>query len=126
MNLETTYVHLRDDRRDTLQPVTETFWPELTANQRPDLDPGRLVMSFSFTEDWPTWEIHPAGDEVVALVSGAATLVLETPQGEVLHTLSRPGDFVIVPRGVWHTARISSPCTMIFITPGEGTENRPR
>jgi len=126
MNLDSTYAHLRDDRSIVPVEVTETFWKELSGNERPELDPGRLVMTFSFTEDWPTWEIHPAGDEVVALISGEATLVLETPNGEQIRELTKPGDFAIVPKGVWHTARIKRPTTMIFITPGEGTENRPR
>jgi hypothetical protein len=32
---------------------------------------------------------------------------------------------VIVPKGTWHTARIEHKAKMIFITPGEGTRNRP-
>jgi mannose-6-phosphate isomerase-like protein (cupin superfamily) len=126
MNLDSTYAHLRDDRSVVSIEVAKTFWEELSSNARPELDPGRLLMTFSFTEDWPTWEVHPAGDEVVALISGEATLVLETPNGEHLLELTKPGDFAIVPRGVWHTARIKRPTTMFFITPGEGTENRPR
>ena len=39
--------------------------------------------------------------------------------------LNTPGEFVMVPRGVWHTARIATRASMLFITPGEGTENRP-
>ena len=35
-----------------------------------------------------------------------------------------PGDYVIVPRGTRHTARIRKPARMLFITPGEGTETR--
>ena len=122
MNLETTYVHLRVDRRSTLLPVTETFWRDLDG--RRDLDPGQLVMGFSFSADWPTWEMHPAGDEVVTLLSGEATLVLQHPEGAQRVQLSTPGDFVVVPRGVWHTAQTTVPCRMLFVTPGEGTENR--
>ncbi|MBK8262311.1 MAG: cupin domain-containing protein [Nannocystis sp.] len=125
MNLHATYVHLRDDRSGATLELTPTFWQELTSDQRPELDPGRLVMVFSFTEDWPTWERHPAGDEVVVLLAGEATLILEAERGEQPHHLGRPGDFVLVPQGAWHTARITRPCTLLFITPGEGTENRP-
>lgn len=123
--LESTYVHLRDDRSAQLLPVTPEFWPELTSNQRPELDPGRLVMVFSFTESWPTWEIHPMGDELVVLLEGQATLVLDEPGGERTVELRRAGEFALVPRGTWHTARVATPCRMLFVTPGEGTENRP-
>lgn len=124
-SLETTYVHLRDDRSAVPIPLTPTLWPELTSNRRPELLPGRLGMVFSFTESWPTWEIHPSGDELVVLLEGRARLVLEATDGERTIALERPGEFVLVPRGTWHTARIDSPCRMLFLTPGEGTENRP-
>jgi hypothetical protein len=29
-----------------------------------------LVATFAFDADWPTWERHPAGDELVCLLSG--------------------------------------------------------
>lgn len=125
-SLSSTYVHLRDDRSATDVAVTPTFWQELAGGERPALDAGRLLMQLDFTEDWPTWEMHPAGDEVVLLVSGRAELVLEVDGGERSVRLQAPGDFVRVPKGVWHTARISSPCSLVFVTPGEGTLNRPR
>ncbi len=120
-----TYVHLRDDRSAALIPVTPTFWDELTSDRRPELDAGRLVMRFDFTADWPTWEVHPAGDEVVVLLTGSAEMQLELPAGVQSVNLSKPGDFVLVPRGIWHTAKIIRPTGMLFITPGEGTQNRP-
>jgi mannose-6-phosphate isomerase-like protein (cupin superfamily) len=83
-----------------------------------------LVSTFAFDTDWPTWEIHPAGDELVLLLSGEATLVLETARGEEVVTLHEPGTYVVVRKGTWHTARTSTPTRMMFITPGEGTENR--
>jgi hypothetical protein len=30
---------------------------------------------------------------------------------------------VIITKGVWHTARVQAPTTMLFVTPGEGTKN---
>ena len=85
-----------------------------------------LMAVHAFDAGWPTWEVHPAGDEVVALVSGSATLLLDTNDGEESVALTQPGSYVIVPRGVWHTARIGHSARMLFLTPGEGTENRPR
>jgi quercetin dioxygenase-like cupin family protein len=86
-----------------------------------------MVMQFEFAEDWSTWERHPAGEELVVLISGKAELILEQDGGEEhATTLARPGEFVLVPRGVWHTARVQERCAMLFVTPGEGTENRAR
>ncbi len=45
-HLASTYVHLAEDMSGTLHPVTPEFWPSLMADERPDLDPGRLVMQF--------------------------------------------------------------------------------
>ncbi|MBV9190616.1 MAG: cupin domain-containing protein [Betaproteobacteria bacterium] len=71
---------------------------------------------------WPTWERHPAGDEIVCLLSGRATFVLE--DGKRID-VGEPGEFVIVPKGTWHTAKTTVPTKMVFVTPGEGTENKP-
>jgi quercetin dioxygenase-like cupin family protein len=125
-SLVRTYVQLYDDRRASEVPVDERFWPELISGARPELTRGRMVMQFEFSEDWSTWERHPAGEELVVLLSGKAELILEQDGAEHASTLAQPGEFVLVPRNVWHTARVREPCAMLFVTPGEGTENRPR
>ena len=103
--------------------VTETLYADLDA--RYDNFTGASLVSFhSFNADWPVWEMHPRGDEVVCLVNGDVDLVLATPEGETSCRLSEPGDYLIVPYGTWHTARVRGPSSMWFITPGEGTENR--
>jgi quercetin dioxygenase-like cupin family protein len=58
------------------------------------------------------------------LLSGRATLKLKTGDGERQAVLSEAGSYVVVPRNTWHTAKISEHTRMLFITPGEGTENR--
>ena len=84
-----------------------------------------LVSTHEFNGlDWPTWEIHPVGDEIVVLLSGAATFVLRGDDGEARVQLAVPGAYVVVPRNTWHTARVCGTTRMLFITPGEGTENR--
>ena len=85
-----------------------------------------LVSCHSFDSDWPTWEIHPAGDETVILLSGQADMVLDRIGTQEVLPLSDTGTCIIVPRGTWHTARISQPTRMLFITPGAGTENQVR
>lgn len=83
-----------------------------------------LISSYAFDEDWSTWEVHPAGDEFVILVSGNADLVLAGSDGDDVIRMTEPGTFAIVPKNTWHTARIRRHSVMMFITPGEGTENR--
>jgi uncharacterized cupin superfamily protein len=121
-DIQDTYIHLSDGPSVSPIEVKEDFWQ--TIDQRSDLQDGRLVMIFHFDEDWPTWERHPAGDEVVCLLSGAVDLVLEAPEGERVVEL-RGRSATVVPRGLWHTARVLEPSDGLFITRGEGTENRP-
>ena len=82
-----------------------------------------LIALHEFNEDWPSWEVHPNGDETVVLLSGSATFVIKLGGTDHDVGLSKAGDTVIVPRGTWHTARISEPTRMLFVTPGEGTLN---
>lgn len=87
---------------------------------------GRLVSLYRFTESWDSWEMHPAGDEVVVCTAGAITLQQEFPDGRVATVTLSPGDYAINPPGVWHTADIEDEATALFITAGEGTQHRPR
>jgi quercetin dioxygenase-like cupin family protein len=123
MDLETTYVQLEDGGAARPIEVTETFWQDIGTS--PELQAGRLVMRFSFSTDWSDWERHPNGDEVVCLIEGSVDFVLDRGGREEIIALRAPGSFAIVPRGVWHTARVHAPASMIFITAGEGTEHRP-
>ena len=121
MNLESTFVVLQPDRSAEPVAVTPTLWQEL--DQRYAGFKGRVLVScFAFDKDWDTWEMHPAGDEVVCLLSGRASFEFEG-RGHV-GELSVPGSFLLVPRGTWHTAHTTVPTKMLFITPGEGTQNK--
>lgn len=120
-----TYLHFRDGGRVDPVPVSEAFWGELAAGKLPELDQGRLMTGFTFSEPWTMWERHPAGEELVMLLEGAATVVLEEGGQEPKVELSQPGSYVLVPQGVWHTARTDVQTTMLFLTPGTGTEHRP-
>ncbi|MFM2098739.1 MAG: hypothetical protein RLZZ366_278 [Pseudomonadota bacterium] len=87
---------------------------------------GRLVTIHSFTESWTSWEMHPAGHEVVLCVSGSITLHQETPDGSIATVTIVPGEYAINLPGVWHTADIDGEVTALFITAGMGTQHRPR
>lgn len=69
-------------------------------------------------------EMHPDGDELLFLVSGKVTVVLEdeTPHRSVDLV---PGQALVVPRGVWHRVLLREPSQLVHVTPGPGGEHRP-
>jgi len=83
-----------------------------------------LVSEFSCDADWANWEMHPEGDEFVYLLNGDVEFLLELPEGLHAERIEGRGA-VVVPRGVWHTARVFRPSRMFFITRGAGTQHRP-
>jgi len=120
------FLRLRPDASVERLPEDEQFWPSLMSGQLGDWKNEYLVSRFEFTVDWPTWEVHPNGDEVENLLAGADRFLVETAMGEVSTiTLDTPGEYVLVPKNCWHTAKVASRASMLFITPGEGTLNRP-
>jgi mannose-6-phosphate isomerase-like protein (cupin superfamily) len=122
-DLATTYVQLDDGPRASAVEVDDEFWQ--TIDRRSELQGGRLVGRFHNAQDWDIWEMHPAGDEVVCLLSGAIDVVLDEPDGERVVELEAGRTF-IVPRGVWHRAIVREPGNTLHITRGEGTQHRPR
>ena len=87
---------------------------------------GRLVNLIRFTESWSDWEVHPNGAEVVLCVAGSMTLLQELADGSERSVTIGPGEYVVNPPGVWHTADVDAEATAVFITAGVGTEIRPR
>lgn len=126
--LEERFIHLGLGARAVEQPPFSGMdWYEAYgARHAADEAEGRLVSQYAFTESWTSWEMHPAGDEVVICVSGAMVLVQELADGRVIRTPLAAGEYAINPPGVWHTADVAECATAIFITAGEGTEHRPR
>ena len=87
---------------------------------------GRLVSQHSFTEDWPAWEMHPHGSEVVICTAGSMVLHQEHPDGVRESVTLEAGEYAVNPPGVWYIADIEAAATATFITAGEGTQHRPR
>lgn len=87
---------------------------------------GRLVSLYRFDESWPSWEMHPVGEEVVLCLEGSMTLHQEMADGGTATVTLGPGDYAINPAGAWHTADIDGSALALFITAGEGTDHRPR
>ncbi|MEQ8406237.1 MAG: cupin domain-containing protein [Oceanicaulis sp.] len=102
-------------------PIDERFWGAGVAQ----LPPGRLVSLFDTAADWTVWEMHPEGDEFIFAVSGDFICHFEQAEDSWSQALSG-GQFVIVPRGAWHTVDVAEPGRCLFITDGEGTQHRER
>jgi mannose-6-phosphate isomerase-like protein (cupin superfamily) len=119
----TTYLHFGEGPEVRREPVTPDFWSAIGA--RDDLDRGRLLTSFPQDSDWTVWERHPAGDELVYLVDGTATVHLDDGGRTSAHRLCAR-QAVLVPAGVWHTVDVHEPGHVLVLTWGEGTEHRPR
>lgn len=120
--LDRTYVQLQDGARADLVPVGPDFWEKI--DQRTELHAGRLLMVGHQSASWSHWEMHPEGDEILYLLGGAMTVLLQEEGGERAIPLS-PGTACVVPQGVWHTARVDAPGDLLSITRGEGTRHRP-
>jgi mannose-6-phosphate isomerase-like protein (cupin superfamily) len=130
-SLETHPIHLGKGATAVPQPEfpqderAMQWYMDYGARHSDDGEEGRLVSSYRFTENWTSWEMHPAGAEVVVCIEGSMTLIQEVG-GEEVHTSLAPGEYAINPPGVWHTADIEGSATGLFITAGAGTQHRPR
>lgn len=127
-DLDKTYVHL--GLGATAEPLTDFRWDgeyleQYEAAHADDGDDGRLVMIGDTKETWTVWERHPAGEEVVVLLSGRVTLIQEI-DGEERRSEMRAGQAIVNPTGAWHTCDVHEPGRALYITPGRGTEHRPR
>ena len=127
-DLDKTFVHLGAD--PIAVPLPEFRWDtdyltEYTRRFESDGDKGRLVCVTPQIQTWTSWERHPAGDEVVVLLSGRVDIIQELPDGQHVVEL-RPGQAMINPKGVWHTSDVYEPGDALFVTPGAGTEHKGR
>jgi mannose-6-phosphate isomerase-like protein (cupin superfamily) len=122
-NIDSARMILKPDGHAVVKQVTENFYPELESDFG-DFHGHVLIQRHEFNSAWPTWEVHPHGDEFVYLLEGDTDFVLFEQGAERTVRVNDPGSFVMVPRGAWHTARPHTRTVMLFVTPGEGTENR--
>ena len=119
--IDRTYIRLDDGPAVTPVPVGPDFWQKI--GERPELQEGRLLTFFHLGPGNAHWEMHPAGDEILFLISGATTVVLE--EGKIRRRVQlNGGEAFIVPRGVWHCFEVSAPGDLLAITRGAGTETR--
>lgn len=127
-DLSSTHVHLGLGAR--AKPLHDFEWtPEYlaryAATYASDGDEGRLVTMGEQSADWDSWERHPAGEEVVLQISGRVVLI-QNIDGAQVRTELRSGQAIINPANVWHTVDVLEAGDALFITPGQGTEHKPR
>lgn len=104
---------------------TPEYLEEYAKRVEIDGEEGRLVAVTPHREDWTSWERHPGGDELVVVLAGRVTVVQELDDS--LHKIEvGVGQAIITPRGVWHTADVQAPGVALYVTPGLGTQHRPR
>jgi mannose-6-phosphate isomerase-like protein (cupin superfamily) len=118
-----TFVLLAADGRAVQVPGAEAFWSR-PKSELDEFGQSWLVSEFECSSDWPNWEMHPEADEFVYLLSGEAIFQLQGKGGTTSIPLRDRGALVI-PRGVWHTAKVLAASRMLFVTLGAGTQHRP-
>ena len=117
-------LYLQDGGAAAAMDAGEGFWRDV-GEGRIDLDRGWLAMASEMTGDMGHWELHPEGEELLVLLSGALDLVLETPQGEERVRLDADSPAFLMPRGTWHRIEVREPGRMLFVTYGRGTRHKP-
>ncbi|MSP74997.1 MAG: cupin domain-containing protein [Rhodospirillaceae bacterium] len=121
-SLAATYIHLRPDDSALAMEGGDKFWAGV--EDRRDLEQGRLMGVMPQTADWDHWERHPAGEEILTMLSGELEIVLAMKAGEERAVL-KAGQTLVVPAGIWHRGIVRIPGELLFVTAGAGTEHRP-
>ena len=114
LNLARQYVHRGQDGMTLALDVTATLFSEILANAA--LRSGTLVGIIHLEEGLSHWECHPAGDEILYLLSGAIDMTIDGEDGTETLALT-PDQAVVIPRNSWHQAMIHEPSRVLFVTP---------
>jgi mannose-6-phosphate isomerase-like protein (cupin superfamily) len=128
-NLNANPIHLGLGATAWMQPEFTgdmAWYEEYSKRNAIDGDEGRLVSLHRFDESWTSWEMHPAGSEVVICTQGTITLIQQFPDDTLKSIILNADEYAINPLGVWHTADVVAPATALFITAGAGTQHRAR
>lgn len=94
---------------------------------RQEVREGALLGAFFLAEAHDvhpgTWERHPTGDEILAMLGGAlAVEIADGPRRRT--TVLIAGHGLVVPRGAWHRLELRAPGLLLALTPLEGTQTR--
>ena len=110
-------------------PAGEPFWRQLMTGEFTDprvaavAEGGWLVSRSTHDGDWPNWERHPNGDEVLTCLSGAMRFDIEHANGSQETVALEAGQTLVMPAGAWHRG-LGGPAEILAITAGRGTDHR--
>lgn len=124
-NIENDFVVINANKQASIEPADVELYQRLDAHYQ-QFAGCELVSCHESREDWSSWEMHPTGDELVMLLAGSATMVWQTASGQQSAMLAKQGDFIVIPKGAWHTANIAEYAKLLFVTPGQGTQHKAR
>ncbi len=122
-SIQQEFVVLSPDKKASIERCDATLYERLDKNYN-GFGGHELISCHEFSTNWSSWEIHPNGDEVVILLAGRATFILQLAEGEQTQQLAEVGDYIVVPKNIWHTVHTNVKTRLLFITPGEGTQNK--
>lgn len=118
--LSSTFVVIDSQLKAHGVPVSPSLYSDLDVNFQ-NFKSCILLAEYTFDADWSSWEMHPAGDEILLLIAGSAEIHLQQ-NGEIITVLfDEVGSTLTVPQGTWHTAKVKESCRIVFMTPGEGS-----
>lgn len=122
VRLQDNCIYLSRDGAMRSYPKTAEFFRN--TNKNPELMDGRILalQNVNGPQDvhYPTWEMHPEGDELLILVSGS--LSVEFREGKKERTAPLPPQAAfIVSVGVWHRLIVHEPSVLIALTPRHNT-----
>ncbi len=106
------------DRNLSVTPVAQKDGPPVRLD-------GMTVGIVTMEHDAPHGgEVHPDGDEILYVISGAVRITSDSNPGEDLPM--GPGDACIVAKGEWHRVHILEKTQLLHLTPGPGGDHRPQ
>jgi len=86
---------------------------------------GMTMGIITMEEDAPHGgEVHPDGDEILYVISGALSITSDSNPGESLGL--GPGEACIVAKDEWHRVHVLEKTQLLHLTPGPNGDHRPK
>ena len=82
-----------------------------------------LLSEHQYEFDWEDQKMHPAGDEVIYLLSGSMDVILNVGKSATTIKLRTSG-VATIPRGIWYTIKVYSPCHVLNISREFNTKHK--
>jgi mannose-6-phosphate isomerase-like protein (cupin superfamily) len=119
--LERTYLFLDGSGAVERAPGGPRFWANI---HNLAVAGDTMVIVSEGAGDWPRWEMHPKGDEILVILEGSPRFFLEHADGALESIATGPGSTLVIPKGAWHRAEGPPGDKILFITYGPGTTHR--